>query len=127
MPKISIVINVDSRPQNDKAEQMFSGTCNWDFWVAGVLNKIKFFQEYEKEVILHGDVHENVPREKTEQLQEICDTLVLREHTNELNFNDWSYYRALSLASGDIVVHMIQSGPTSSQQDGLQPATQKLP
>ena len=41
--KVSLCINIDSRPRNDIAETMFSGVSNWDFWTEGIYNKIKFF------------------------------------------------------------------------------------
>lgn len=106
--KISIIINLDSRKQNDKADTMFNGTVNWDYWKDGVFNKIQFLKGFLKEVIIYGDVHNQIPIEILNHVYTVCDVVCLRQHTNENSFNDWNYYRALSLASGDYVMHFDQ-------------------
>jgi len=105
---ISIVINCDTRPQNDEIGQMFNGTVSRDYLVDGVINKVKFFDGYDKEVILYVDQHEKVPAEIIDAVSKMVDTLVIRNHTHEINFNEWNYHRALSLATGDIVCHVDQ-------------------
>lgn len=106
--KISLVINCDSRPQNDSAETMFNGTVNQDYLLDGVLNKVKFLEGFDKEVIVHIDKHNDIPEEILMKLQEVVDVLVVRKHTHENGFNDWNYLRAISLATGDIIMHFDQ-------------------
>lgn len=105
---ISIIINADSRIQRNSIENTFEGVCNEDFLVDGVLNKIKFFKGFDIEIILHIDKHLDVSRETLDKLQEICDIVLIRKHTNEHSFNDWNYIRGLQLAIGDILVHFDQ-------------------
>lgn len=106
--KISIVVNCDSRSRNDNAEKMFSGCVNFDFLTEGLRNKIGFFKGFDLELIVYVDKHEEIPIEILENLYWQSDVLVIRKHTNENSFNDWNYWRALSMASGDIVCHMDQ-------------------
>lgn len=108
MTKISIVINADTRPLNTSADQMFSGTVSRDYLTEGVKNKIKFFEGYEKEVILYIDQHEPLSDELLAEIRPLCDKLMTRLHTNEPSFNCWNYHRALSLATGDIICHFDQ-------------------
>lgn len=103
--KLSIVINLDTRSQNDLAEHMFAGCVNTDFLVDGVVNKIQAFDGFDKEVIVYIDEHNAVEVDIFRQLSAMCDTLCIRKHTSEINFNDWNYLRALQLATGDIVIH----------------------
>jgi hypothetical protein len=106
--KVSIIVNCDTRPQNDEIGAMFNGTVNSDYLIDGVLNKIKFFDGFEKEVIVCVDEHELVPPEVLEHLQAITDVLLIRKHTGEINFNEWNYWRAFAMATGDIVCHCDQ-------------------
>lgn len=106
--KVSLCINIDSRPKNDIAETMFSGVSNWDFWTEGVFNKIKFFDGYDIETIIHADKHKTPPTEVINEILSYSDTIIIRKHTNEEKFNDWNYLRCLSQASGDVVVHFDQ-------------------
>lgn len=108
MPLISIVINCDTRSSNSEAEHMFSGCVNEDFLIDGVINKIKFFDGLDKEVIVYIDEHNAVPQNVLNVLLSICNIVVVRKHTSEESFNDWNYLRALSLASGDIICHVDQ-------------------
>jgi hypothetical protein len=109
---ISIVINCDTRKgfqeETSSAEKMFDGTRSEDFLIDGVLNKQKFFEGYETETILFIDEHEPVPQHIYEKLKAITDTLVIRKHTSEPNFNDFSYISALALARGEYVAHFDQ-------------------
>jgi hypothetical protein len=110
--KISVCINVDTRDgfegESSTAEHMFEGCRSADFLVAGVLNKMKFFDGFDKEIILHVDEHNTLPNEILCRLREITDTLVVRKHTHEISFNDWTYLRTLQLATGDIICHVDQ-------------------
>jgi hypothetical protein len=107
--KISIVINLDTRPQNDSfGGNNLTGVVNSDFLVDGVINKMKFFTGLDKEIIVHIDKHHEISDEVLSKLHDFCDILLIRKHTHEYAFNDWNYYRALSLATGDVVCHVDQ-------------------
>jgi len=106
--KLSVVINCDTRPQNDVAEKMFSGTVNSDFLLDGIINKKRFFAGFDIELIVYVDEHLPIPPEILHGMRMIADTVVARKHTTENSFNDYNYVRALSMASGDIVVHFDQ-------------------
>ena len=119
--KISAVINVDSRPQRDSIDSMFHGVCNPEFWIDGVKNKIKFLEDFDKEIILYVDEHLPIPFDKLLELRAITDTLIIRKHTNEHSFNDWNFIRALQMASGDIVMHFDQDcAAFSSSKESVQ-------
>lgn len=116
--KLSLVVNMDNRPQNHTFTGSNLGGCvDEDFLVDGLINKIKFFEGFEKEVIVHLDRHTNLPRGTFEKLQELCDTLLIRRHTHENSFNDWNYIRALSMASGDVIIHVDQDTAMFSKED----------
>lgn len=106
--KISAVINVDTRPQRNSIEGLFSGVCNTDFILDGVINKFKFLEGFDKEIIVHIDEHLPVDSDTLSELRKVADTVLIRKHTHEEKFNDWSYVRALQLASGDFVMHFDQ-------------------
>lgn len=112
MGLISVVINVDTRDgfQNEDthAEHMFEGCRSEDFLIDGVLNKIKFFDGFEIETIVFVDEHNPVPQSILNKLREIADTVVVRKHTHEPNFNDFSYISALAIARGEYVCHFDQ-------------------
>ncbi len=116
--KISIVINCDTRPQNDTANEMFKGVCNEDFLVEGVIQKQKFFDGFDIETIVYVDEHLGLPEKVANFLRQNTDTLAIRKHTHEHSFNDWNYIRALQLASGDYVCHFDQdtSAYTSNKE-----------
>lgn len=109
---ISICINVDTRngfdEENSSVGKMFDGCKSKDFLIDGVKNKIKFFNEFEKEVIVFIDEHSKVPQEILNELREIADTVVIRKHTHEHNFNDFNYYSCLQLARGEVIAHFDQ-------------------
>lgn len=109
---ISVCINVDTRTgfdgESSNAEHMFEGCRSEDFLVDGVLNKIAFFEGFDKEIIVHVDEHEPLPIALMDKLRSITDTLVVRKHTDEISFNDWTYLRTLQLAKGDIICHVDQ-------------------
>ena len=107
--KLSIVINADTREQKDDIGGMFSGTVNMDYLTHGVINKILFFKGFEdKEIILHIDEHNKLPKETIAEIAGLVDKLIIHPHTDEASFNDWNYHRALSAATGDIVCHVDQ-------------------
>jgi hypothetical protein len=107
MTLISIIINCDTRSgfkdHETSAGAMFNGCRSVDFLLEGVKNKIKFFEGFNKEVIVHIDEHETTPSEVISELRLIADTVLIRKHTDEPKFNDNSYVRAMQLASGDII------------------------
>lgn len=106
--KLSLIINADTRPQNDEIGGMFNGTTSADYLVHGVWNKLKFFSGFKIECILYIDEHIKLSKEDIDIIKPLCSTLVIRQHTDENNFNEWNYYRAFSMASGDIVCHCDQ-------------------
>lgn len=106
--KISICINIDTRPENDEIGAMFSGTVSREYLTHGIANKLKFFDGFEKELILHIDQHELIGEPTFEYLQSITDCLIIRKHTSEVNFNEWNYWRAFACCTGDLVCHVDQ-------------------
>lgn len=106
MPKISLVINLDSRKPKAEQTGLFGGCIHPDFLDAGVFNKIKFFNGFDIETIVYIDKHEPIPEKTLNYLYELCDIVCIRKHTSEPGFNDWNYQRALRLATGDIICHM---------------------
>lgn len=105
---ISIVINCDTRAEKSEQTGLFNGAVNLDFLTDGIANKIAFFKGFETETIVFIDEHLPVPEKTIEYLRSIVDTLVIRKHTSEPSFNDWNYWKAFAMASGDIVCHMDQ-------------------
>lgn len=96
---ISIVINCDTRSgfiENEStADTMFNGCRSVDFLIDGVQNKINFFKDFEKEVILFIDQHESIPEGVLNTIRGMVDTLVIRKHDKKfgdrkdyVNFND---------------------------------------
>ena len=108
MPTISVVINVDTRSERNSDGGLFSGVVNTDFLTDNVYNKVKFFSGHEIELIVFIDKHNELPPESVEYLRGICDTLVIRKHSNEEKFNDWNYWSALALARGEYIAHFDQ-------------------
>ena len=106
--KLSLVINADTRQTNNEQGAMFNGVVNAEFLTDGLINKIKFFDGFDLEVIMHIDKHLDIDADTLNFLQSKCDILLIKKHTDENSFNDWNYHRALSLASGDLVCHFDQ-------------------
>jgi hypothetical protein len=106
--KISVIVNCDTRIAKDSAEQMFDGCRDSDFLTDGILNKRLFFEDFDVEFIVYVDEHFPLTNFEIRRLKDIAHTVVVRSHTDELNFNDWNYWRALAMATGDIVCHMDQ-------------------
>jgi hypothetical protein len=112
MPLISVVINVDTRPVRTEQTGMFSGVVSRDFLTDGIYNKIKFFQGFDKEVIVFVDEHEPLDEVTEKYLRSIVDTLVIRKHNKKFEdredfaaFNDFNYISALAQARGKYVFH----------------------
>lgn len=120
--KISIVINLDSRPgfMGDSSEKLggvYSGTRSIDYFTDGVLNKIKFFDGYEKEVTVFIDIHEPLPEVTEKELlsmqrEGIIDNLVFNKHTKTYlgmkiypKFMDINYLNAMILSRGKYLAH----------------------
>lgn len=109
---VSIVINADTRAgfqeNHTEATEMFKGCVSEDFLTDGLFNKIKFFDGFDKEVILFIDEHNPVPETTLSYIRSMADVVVIRKHTNENKFNDYNYLSALQLARGEIIVHFDQ-------------------
>lgn len=106
MPKISLVINVDSRKPKSEQTGLFGGCIHADFLSAGIFNKIQLFKDFDIETIVYIDKHEPIPENILTYLYNLCDIVCVRKHTDEPGFNDWNYQRALRLCTGDIICHM---------------------
>jgi len=109
---LSIIINADTRPERNQNKEMFNGVVDRDFLTDGIRNKIKFFEGFDKEIILFIDEHENVPRETLDEIREIVNVLVIRKHNKRFGdmvdfaaFNDYNYLQALFMARGEYVFH----------------------
>jgi hypothetical protein len=121
MATISICINADTRPEKSNAETMFNGVCNLDFLIEGVKNKQKFFSGFDYETILFIDEHLPLSQNDLQEIRELCDTVVVRKHTSEPNFNDWNYQSALYLCRGEIIAHFDQdTNAFSSSKESVQ-------
>lgn len=109
MPKLSIIISCDTRPQRDSfGGENLTGVVNEDFLTDGIYNKVKFFDGFDKEVIVSIDEHLPVPENTLRYIRTLADVVLIRKHTNEDGFNDNNYLRSLHLASGDIIVKIDQ-------------------
>lgn len=107
--KLSILISIDTRTENNTfGGENLKGCANADFWTHGIFNKVKAFDGFDKEVIVSIDEHHELPDEDLKYIRTLADCVVIRKHTNEVNFNDWNYYRLLQMASGDIIIKFDQ-------------------
>lgn len=106
MPLISLCINVDTRNKKNQNDGLFNGAVNIDFLTDGVFNKIKFFAGFDIETIVFIDEHNPVDEKTLSYLRHICDTVVIRKHTNEEKFNDYNYLSTLSLCRGEYICHI---------------------
>lgn len=106
--KVSLVINLDSRPENNVAETMFNGTVSEDYMIDGVRQKQLFMSGFDYETIVYIDKHQEIPQTTLNYLYQNCDVVVVRKHTDEPSFNCYNYLRALSMASGDVIIHADQ-------------------
>lgn len=104
--RISLVINVDTRAERNNENGMFNGVVDRDFLDAGVFNKQKFLSGFDFETIVYIDRHEDVPQQTLDYLYRSCDIVCVSKNHPEYNkFNDINYTNALSLASGDVIIH----------------------
>jgi len=120
---ISITINLDSRPgfmeetSSNDSGKLISGTRSLDYFIDGVLNKIKFFDGHEKEVTVVVDVHEPLPDATEKWLLDMqkngtISNLVFNKHIEtylEMSYcpkwHDLNYLNTLILAKGKYLVH----------------------
>jgi len=120
MPYLSIVINCDTRFENNTfGGENLKGCVSEDFLTDGIWNKVKFFDGFpDKEIIVYIDQHQPLKEETLRYIRTLADVVVLRKHTDEPNFNCWNYLRSLQMASGDIVckIDMDTACFTSSPQ-----------
>lgn len=112
MLEISVVINVDTRPENSQNKEMFNGAVSRDFLVEGVYNKVKLFEGFGKEIIVFVDEHEPIDEKTLNAMRKICDTLIIRKHNKKFEdledfaaFNDFNYLQALFQARGKYIFH----------------------
>ncbi len=110
--QISVVINVDTRPENGSNKTMFQGVVDRDFIIDGVLNKRRMFDGFDTEYIVFVDEHETLDCKIIDQLRIIADTVVIRKHDKSFEdiddfpaFNDFNYLQALFMARGKYVFH----------------------
>lgn len=106
--KISLVINCDNRNERSSEEGLFNGTVALDYLTDGIRQKQLFLEGFDFETIVYIDKHQYIPEDTIKYLQSIADIVCVRKHTEEERFNDWNYYRALSLATGNIIIHVDQ-------------------
>lgn len=123
---ISIVINCDTRPENSQNKEMFNGVVSRDFLIDGVKNKIKFFDGFDKEIILFIDEHETLETELLEEIRHLVDVLIIRKHNKKFGdivdfaaFNDFNYLQALFMARGEYVFHF--DGDEAAFTNGKEP------
>lgn len=108
MPLISLIINADTRSTRDSDNGMFNGVVSNDFLTDGIYNKIKFFEGFDIETIVFIDEHNPLSEDTLSYLRKLCDTVVIRKHTNENSFNDYNYLSAFALARGQYIAHFDQ-------------------
>ena len=129
MPKISVIINADTRPERLNESGLSKGVVSRDFLTEGVINKINFFKGFDIETILFIDEHEPIPLPIYEQLLQLCNTVVIRKHTSEHSFNDYNYISAFALARGEYICHFDQDTAAFTHSpafiDGLIELTEK--
>lgn len=109
---ISIVVNVDTRKENEENKEMFNGVVSRDFLIDGLINKRKLFTGFDFELICFVDEHESVDEKTLSQMKSLSDTLIIRKHDKKFEgnnntsfFNDLNYLNALSLARGSYIFH----------------------
>lgn len=112
MSLISVTINADTRNgfqhPDSQVEKHFEGCKSLDFLMESPKMVRKFFSGFDVEIILFVDQHMEIPATKLETLRDLVDTLVVRKHTHEPNFNDFTYISTLQLARGEIICHFDQ-------------------
>ena len=110
MPLISVIVNVDSRPENDNNQEMFKGCVSRDFLIEGLINKRQLFNGFDFELICFLDEHEPVDESTIAGMRLLCDTLIIRKHNKKFEgqddfagFNDLNYIQAISQARGKYI------------------------
>lgn len=116
MAKITIAVNLDTRPglfdSATQAEVIFRGARSIDFLTEGIKNKINFFRGHETEVILFVDIHEKIPLEVFNIMDELSTSIVLSKHRTYFDkheyypkWNDINFLNSLTLARGEYIAH----------------------
>lgn len=116
MSKLSVCINVDSRPGVESESTRFVGHnegCRaWDFLTHGVANKRRFFDGFDFEVIVYIDETVTIPDDILRKVRDLADCVVIRKHFTTYRgvdqcgwSNDIRYLQCLAMATGDLVVH----------------------
>ena len=117
MKHISIVINLDTRPESATTDTALKGMRSSDFLIDGVLNKKEFFKDHSTEIILYVDYHEPIPSDILMCIMDMLDRNDIdsvtfnghREYFNGNHYypknNDLNYLMAIAQARGDYVVH----------------------
>ncbi len=105
-PYLSVVINIDTRPENLRfGGENLKGVCSPDLRTDGIYNKLRFLEGFpDKEIIVYVDEHIELPESELKYIRSMADTVVLRKHTNENCYNDFNYIRALHMASGKYIM-----------------------
>ncbi len=123
---ISIVVNVDSRAENDTNKEMFNGVVSRDFLVDNLINKRNLFKGFKFELICFLDLHEEVDEKTISHMREICDTLIIRKHDKRFEdidvfsgFNDLNYMQGLFHARGKYIFHF--DGDVSAFTESQEP------
>lgn len=109
---ISVVVNIDSRPENEHNKEMFQGVVSRDFLVDSLVNKKNLFRDFDHELIAFLDEHETVDEKTISEMRAVCDTLIIRKHNKKFEdrdnypaFNDLNYLNALFCARGKYIFH----------------------
>ncbi len=110
--EISVIINVDTRPENEHNREMFNGCVSRDYLVEGVINKRNAFKGFDAEFIVFVDEHEPIEEKTLAHMREVCDTLIIRKHDKKFEdqdnfsaFNDLNYLQGLFHARGKYIFH----------------------
>jgi len=129
---ISLVINADNRigyllPKStvgDFGGGSLQGVRSRDLLTDGVKNKIKFFDGYKIQCVLYIDVHQSIPRDLMNEMEDIVyscgndSKIILNPHSKErYKWNDWLYIDAMKCADGDYVVHFDNDSNAYKKED----------
>lgn len=116
MSRVSIILNADTRPVCPEFQGMWNGVRSRDFIsAANLINKRKFFEGYETELIVFIDEHEPLTQSEYDALHQHCDCLVVRKHSKYYRgndpfgpFNDVNYWQAFAMCRSDYIAHFDQ-------------------
>lgn len=137
--QISVIINLDTRTgfQNSLTRQhefahenCMPGVRSIDFLMEGVENKIRFFDGYEIQTSLHIDIHNRIPQEVRDWLDNQLDchrlaNVTFFRHTDQINggydphWNDYSYLNACALARTKYIAHFDADMAAFNNDSGL--------